>query len=58
MIYINLLPKVRKESLKRDIAALTACNKLIHWHDQSIIELQRREIECLKSMLKLRGVEL
>lgn len=57
MIHINLLPK-RKEgkTVLQMENAISGNRKLIQWHSDNIIELQKQQIHILERMLRLYGM--
>lgn len=59
MIKINLLSKKpKRDTLQRLRIQLSAANKWVAWHNKRIIMFQKDEIECLKNLLRLHGVNI
>jgi hypothetical protein len=51
---INLLPKEKKpDTIKRLTTRLSACNKMIRWHDENIIKIQDDLISHYQALLRL-----
>jgi hypothetical protein len=49
---INLLPKKKRpDTIKRLTTRLSACNKMIRWHDENIIKIQDELIAHYQALL-------